>query len=259
MAKTTSTCLDGEVVCDALSTPLHIAAMHNSFDAARELLVLWAKLSSVDRIRHWDPSALGQAPSLGPQSSGSDSKVGRGRRLRGGSIDPRHLKDSRGKLPYDIALGRRYEALSDLLDPSQPLPGLKNEQELPSDTPQAFLCPITCDLMSEAVVASDGNSYESAAIERWLENHTTSPLSNVELSAKMMYPNRALQQLIDEFREKKGMPKPKLRLRQVASTADFKRQGQHQLGPFGMPIVLGTSEMNGTDPFSMPYTRSTYR
>ena len=152
-------------------------------------------------------------------------------------------------------MGRRHEALTDLLDPSQPLPGLKNEQELPVDTPQAFVCPITCDLMSEPVVASDGNSYEAAAIERWLENHTSSPLSNVELSPKQLYPNRALEQLIDEFRDKKGMIKPKPRVRLAVESKGQRQVFQQQLGPGGIPYAnLGTSEMNGTDPFAMPFT-----
>lgn len=267
MARTTATCLDGSVVCDSLTTPLHLAAMHNSFDAARELLTYWAALTSIDRMMHWDPSLIGQIPSAPPpatststaQSSGSDSKGKKGKRIRGGTIDPRLLKDSRGKLPFDIALGRRHESLSDLLDPSQPLPGLKNEQELPIDTPQAFLCPITCDLMFEPVVASDGNSYELVAIERWLEDHTTSPLSNVELNPKNLYPNRALQQLIDEFREKKGIVKQKPRMRPGPS--EPKKQGfQQMMGPFGLPIVhMGTSELNGTDPFAISYIHSSYR
>jgi hypothetical protein len=38
-----------------------------------------------------------------------------------------------------------------------------------------FICPITYELMREPVVASDGHTYEKAAIEKWLKTHQISP------------------------------------------------------------------------------------
>jgi len=48
-----------------------------------------------------------------------------------------------------------------------------------------FLCPITYDLLSDPVIAADGNTYERAAIEKWISKTQTSPLSGetLEVSA----------------------------------------------------------------------------
>ena len=41
--------------------------------------------------------------------------------------------------------------------------------------------------------------YERASIEAWLAAHDTSPLTNVQLDHKMLLPNRALKQAIDDM------------------------------------------------------------
>jgi hypothetical protein len=66
--------------------------------------------------------------------------------------------------------------------------------------PHAFLCPITCDVMDRPVVAADGHSYELEAITRWLESHTTSPLTNAQLHNTVLVPNVALRNAIEEWR-----------------------------------------------------------
>lgn len=38
-----------------------------------------------------------------------------------------------------------------------------------------FVCPITCEIMMEPVVASDGHSYENAAISKWMSVKDQSP------------------------------------------------------------------------------------
>ncbi|EKX45487.1 hypothetical protein GUITHDRAFT_53147, partial [Guillardia theta CCMP2712] len=48
------------------------------------------------------------------------------------------------------------------------------EVEHPAD----FLCPISMEVMKDPVIAMDGHSYERQNIERWLEDHNTSPLTN---------------------------------------------------------------------------------
>ena len=40
------------------------------------------------------------------------------------------------------------------------------------DIPNELICPITMELMTEPVIAADGHSYEKAAIEEWLKDHT---------------------------------------------------------------------------------------
>lgn len=72
------------------------------------------------------------------------------------------------------------------------IPGLPNE----------FLCPITLDKMIDPVVASDGNSYERAAIEAVIQQAcqagdiALSPLSREPIS-QWLYLNRNLRQRID--------------------------------------------------------------
>eukprot|EP01083_Nonionella_stella_P267736 904608_1 len=45
------------------------------------------------------------------------------------------------------------------------------------DVPPHFVCPITYEVMKNPVVLSDGHTYESTAVERWLLRHDTSPMT----------------------------------------------------------------------------------
>lgn len=63
-----------------------------------------------------------------------------------------------------------------------------------------FLCPITCEVMRDPVVAADGYCYERCAIQEWLDNgNATSPLTNEVLAHKILIPNNILLQLIKKF------------------------------------------------------------
>jgi hypothetical protein len=66
-----------------------------------------------------------------------------------------------------------------------------------------FFCPITHELMIDPVIDPDGNSYERRAIEDWLQQNGTSPITRTYLSAADLRPNRALKQAIDEYRQSK--------------------------------------------------------
>mmetsp|Transcript_36489 Transcript_36489/g.77608 ORF Transcript_36489/g.77608 Transcript_36489/m.77608 type:complete len:376 (-) Transcript_36489:322-1449(-) len=72
---------------------------------------------------------------------------------------------------------------------------------VPSDSiPKDFLCPITQDLMSDPVIASDGNSYERAVIESWFSRCRRSPMTNEELPDTRLIPNRTLKRMIDDLK-----------------------------------------------------------
>lgn len=58
--------------------------------------------------------------------------------------------------------------------------------------PEAFMCPITQVRLKDPVVAADGYSYERSAIEAWLSNKDTSPLTNLPLTDKVLVPNLTL-------------------------------------------------------------------
>jgi len=69
----------------------------------------------------------------------------------------------------------------------------------------AFLCPITREVMTNPVIAADGFTYERSAIERWLETKGTSPQTNLALPSKQLIPNHSLKSMIVE---QLGHPQP---------------------------------------------------
>lgn len=54
--------------------------------------------------------------------------------------------------------------------------------------------------MLDPVIDPDGNSYERKAIEGWLRQNGTSPITRAPLSISDLRPNRALKQAIEEYR-----------------------------------------------------------
>ena len=70
---------------------------------------------------------------------------------------------------------------------------------LAGPTPPEFLCPITRDLMVDPVCTADGQTYECAAISRWLETRRVSPVTNVRLTDLTLTPNRPLRSLIEAY------------------------------------------------------------
>ena len=71
-------------------------------------------------------------------------------------------------------------------------------------TPEAYKCPLTHAVMIDPVVDPEGNSYERAAIENWLSRNETSPITRSYLSKRMLNPNRALRDAIEQFRQVSG-------------------------------------------------------
>jgi len=72
---------------------------------------------------------------------------------------------------------------------------------LVDDTPAVFLCPITQEIMDDPVVAADGYCYDRVAIEKWLQQHRTSPMTNLPLSHVHLTPNISLKSAIREWTE----------------------------------------------------------
>lgn len=58
-------------------------------------------------------------------------------------------------------------------------------------------CPLTHEIMQDPVVLVDGHSYERKAIEAWLKEHNTSPVTKEPLSTKVFYPNLVLKHVIE--------------------------------------------------------------
>lgn len=59
-------------------------------------------------------------------------------------------------------------------------------------------CPITQDVMTDPVLACDGNTYERSAIEQWFEGKgaAISPLTMEPLASAQLTPNLAIQQML---------------------------------------------------------------
>jgi hypothetical protein len=60
-------------------------------------------------------------------------------------------------------------------------------------------CPITQERMVEPVVAADGHSYERGAMEAWLREHESSPLTGEPLAHRHLVPNSRLKSLLAEL------------------------------------------------------------
>lgn len=58
----------------------------------------------------------------------------------------------------------------------------KNQGASEDDVPEAFLCPITLEVMEDPVLTVEGHAYERKAIEEWFsKGYMTNPCSNQPL------------------------------------------------------------------------------
>ncbi|KFK29004.1 hypothetical protein AALP_AA7G076800 [Arabis alpina] len=73
---------------------------------------------------------------------------------------------------------------------------------VPTQPPTHFLCPLLKDVMNEPCVAADGYTYDRRAIEEWLEEHDTSPMTDLLLHSKNLLPNYTLYTAIMEWRSR---------------------------------------------------------
>ncbi|XP_058010047.1 U-box domain-containing protein 43 isoform X2 [Hevea brasiliensis] len=71
---------------------------------------------------------------------------------------------------------------------------------------QSFYCPITQDVMVDPVEISSGKTFERAAIEKWFaEGHNSCPLTQISLDNLFLRPNKPLQKLIEEWRDRNNL------------------------------------------------------
>ncbi|KAL9995696.1 putative protein kinase RLK-Pelle-RLCK-IXb family [Helianthus debilis subsp. tardiflorus] len=66
--------------------------------------------------------------------------------------------------------------------------------------PNHFICPIRKDVMVDPCVASDGYTYDRRAIEQWLEESDSSPMTNLPLTSRSLTPNYTLLSAIMEWK-----------------------------------------------------------
>jgi len=88
-----------------------------------------------------------------------------------------------------------------------PAPVLLPDDLDDTNAPDALVCPITQELMTEpALVTTNGRTYQREAITRWVREHGTDPLQRSErLSEGDLAPNLAVRQMVEAWaREKCG-------------------------------------------------------
>ena len=66
---------------------------------------------------------------------------------------------------------------------------------------RAFVCPLTCDIMDDPVVLSDGFSYERRAAVEWCASCRHSPVTGEVLDTTIMVPNTVLRAAIAHWRQ----------------------------------------------------------
>ncbi|GIL63149.1 hypothetical protein Vafri_17256 [Volvox africanus] len=190
-AQTTTDNLEARMPCNAGWTCLHVAAMRGYYDVVMAVLRHHISLTAEQQVAGWIP----------------------GKNCR--SSDPRVVLDRRGTSAHSLALSRGFADLADLLNPDTPLsqsvlgrgPVGPDGQEL--QLPPMFVCPITQELMRDPVVASDGFTYERAAIARWLAaGGRTSPMTNLPFASRLLFPNNVVKSAIKEWREEHKLPDP---------------------------------------------------
>ena len=71
--------------------------------------------------------------------------------------------------------------------------------QMDNAAPPSFLCPIGQEIMRDPATCADGHSYERAAIQCWLATHDTSPLTGAQLPSKVLIPNHALRNSIEDW------------------------------------------------------------
>jgi hypothetical protein len=68
------------------------------------------------------------------------------------------------------------------------------------NVPDEYLCPITCEVMRDPVIAQDAHTYERDAISTWLASNGTSPVTRAAISSELL-PVRSLQAAIQRWQQ----------------------------------------------------------
>jgi hypothetical protein len=64
----------------------------------------------------------------------------------------------------------------------------------------AFLCPITREIMEDPVMAADGHTYEHRAIAAWFAlGRRTSPSTGANIGSNNLIPNVGIRKAIEDF------------------------------------------------------------
>jgi U-box domain len=76
-----------------------------------------------------------------------------------------------------------------------------NGRVLTVSFPEAFFCQITTELFVDPVTTVDGITIERSFVEEWFETHDTSPVTGDVLKNKLLIPNRAVRNSIEDIKQ----------------------------------------------------------
>ncbi|KAL0682454.1 hypothetical protein Bca4012_049301 [Brassica carinata] len=69
----------------------------------------------------------------------------------------------------------------------------------PKQPPSHFICPLLKDVMKDPCIAADGYTYDRKAIEKWMEDHRSSPVTDSPLENMTLLPNHTLHAAIVDW------------------------------------------------------------
>ncbi|KAI4371554.1 hypothetical protein MLD38_019774 [Melastoma candidum] len=111
--------------------------------------------------------------------------------------------DSRNRPNIKLEVWPLLEQMVSMCEASETTGPRAEEQ---NQVPQYFTCPIMHEIMEDPLVAGDGFTYEAEAIRGWLDQHDTSPMTNLPLPNLNLVPNRTLRSAIQEWHQNHPIP-----------------------------------------------------
>ena len=69
------------------------------------------------------------------------------------------------------------------------------------DPPAEFLCPLSLCLMRDPWTTQVGSTYEKAAIQKWLHDKRTDPMTNQMMQSTKLVPNQLTKGMIIKWLE----------------------------------------------------------
>ena len=94
------------------------------------------------------------------------------------------IKDCTGVM---IATVQNADCSSEISEEEEMLSPKANDMSDPiQEPPEELICPITQTLFEDPCTTQDGFTFERAAIQKWFENHSTSPLTGVAIDKTLV-------------------------------------------------------------------------
>jgi hypothetical protein len=88
--------------------------------------------------------------------------------------------------------------------------------------PVYFKCPISWEKMEDPVITMEGHSYERWAIERWLYDKQTSPITGLVLDDYNLINNYTLKSAMDDYNNKQfKIKKLKIELQKYQTKCEY--------------------------------------